>query len=724
MKSFLLFLLFITSIVLHAQTTYYVSNAGNDANSGTSKAAPWKSTYHVSNNTFNPGDRILFRRGDVWYGKTLTINSSGTSSKPIIFNTYVDGPHQLHLDKPIITTVSKFEQSTIEADWERVYGNQNIWRTKVTIENPGRLFKNYNPRDNSNQVELVMAYNIENLDKKTYSAIDGSERPKDMWFWLNKDSIFNETTVYNKKILYVVSSQNPASNNNLYKSTNIFDENSTIVFGGNASNIEVINIDFQGGVNCMRFNGGANNITVQHSKIGANSSNGVRVFKGRNLTFKNNIFNSWYESLTGLTQEDKDGIMSNRNYDLSGTDTRGNGDAIFITDGSNNEFYENTFKNWGHGAFTAVLSNDENGIIMNNKFHDNYISAEDISYARAFGLSGRRVNTVSRIEFNEIYNNLVKNTSIQSQIGGYRNKVHHNIIDGMTQSDLRPTGYAGGIALANSKPRYVTEQNVFDNNLFMNCADFGIAVNNWGQTPTDRNPVELNQIRNNIFYNCGNQIDGFQDYIAIEVRDGDHGQGTIQKNHFKHNLVYTPNAFVPIGGYKSISYYGTDFNVQEFNDGLLNNNDVAFNNISTNPLFYDLTVGYHLLEGSPCVDAGIKQQFLYDTDYYGTPYPYNGTADIGHEEVIHTNRFLNNPDKLYTQETINVFPNPTDNILNISYTKDLNITHYDIYSIDGKQLKTSTYTSNKIDVSFLRSGLYFLLLRDGNEIYTYKIQKK
>ena len=48
-------------------TTYYVSSStGDDANAGTSTSVPWKTIAHVNGQTFQPGDSILFKRGDVW----------------------------------------------------------------------------------------------------------------------------------------------------------------------------------------------------------------------------------------------------------------------------------------------------------------------------------------------------------------------------------------------------------------------------------------------------------------------------------------------------------------------------------------------------------------------------------------------------------------------------------------------------------------------------------
>jgi hypothetical protein len=71
-------------------TTYYVSAAGSDSNSGTSATSPWASLAKVDATTFQPGDHILFRNGDTWTGQ-LWPKGSGTSSAPITIGGYGSG---------------------------------------------------------------------------------------------------------------------------------------------------------------------------------------------------------------------------------------------------------------------------------------------------------------------------------------------------------------------------------------------------------------------------------------------------------------------------------------------------------------------------------------------------------------------------------------------------------------------------------------------------------
>lgn len=101
--------LFVSSIVFccafHTYgTNYYFSAAGNNNNSGTSSSSPWLTLSKLTAITLQPGDDILLRRGDTFAGG-VTINQSGNSSNPIVFEAYGTGAN------PIIsgfTTVSSW----------------------------------------------------------------------------------------------------------------------------------------------------------------------------------------------------------------------------------------------------------------------------------------------------------------------------------------------------------------------------------------------------------------------------------------------------------------------------------------------------------------------------------------------------------------------------------------------------------------------------------------
>jgi parallel beta-helix repeat protein len=89
--SFLLFYLFVLATLPASATNYYVDPSSPGSNLGT-LTNPWKSMADVpeSVNYFSPGDTVFFKRG-LWYTGTLSINSSGSSSAPIVFMPYGSG---------------------------------------------------------------------------------------------------------------------------------------------------------------------------------------------------------------------------------------------------------------------------------------------------------------------------------------------------------------------------------------------------------------------------------------------------------------------------------------------------------------------------------------------------------------------------------------------------------------------------------------------------------
>jgi len=91
----IIFLLFTT---IASATDYYISSSGNDTNNGLTSSAAWQTIAKVNStfSTIKPGDKILFNRGDTFYG-TLIVTASGSAGNPITIGAYGTG------DTPIIT---------------------------------------------------------------------------------------------------------------------------------------------------------------------------------------------------------------------------------------------------------------------------------------------------------------------------------------------------------------------------------------------------------------------------------------------------------------------------------------------------------------------------------------------------------------------------------------------------------------------------------------------
>lgn len=78
---------------------YYISNSiGNDSNNGLTPEAAWQTVamaQSLLNNSIQPGDKILLRRGDTWTEAELTINARGTADKWITIGAYGAGERAL-----------------------------------------------------------------------------------------------------------------------------------------------------------------------------------------------------------------------------------------------------------------------------------------------------------------------------------------------------------------------------------------------------------------------------------------------------------------------------------------------------------------------------------------------------------------------------------------------------------------------------------------------------
>ena len=82
---------------------FYVSSSGNDSNSGLSASSPIRSITKLNSLSLNPGDAVLFKRGDMWRREVsdgtpmipaksgVTYSSYGSGQKPILNGSPYDG---------------------------------------------------------------------------------------------------------------------------------------------------------------------------------------------------------------------------------------------------------------------------------------------------------------------------------------------------------------------------------------------------------------------------------------------------------------------------------------------------------------------------------------------------------------------------------------------------------------------------------------------------------
>jgi hypothetical protein len=112
MKQIIVLLLFLIPFSANA-ANYYVSAEGSDNADGTTTETTWLSLDKVNATwiagTFAPGDSILFKRGDTFYG-SLIASESGTSGKRIVVAAYGSGA------KPVISGFTSIAGWTSEGN--------------------------------------------------------------------------------------------------------------------------------------------------------------------------------------------------------------------------------------------------------------------------------------------------------------------------------------------------------------------------------------------------------------------------------------------------------------------------------------------------------------------------------------------------------------------------------------------------------------------------------
>jgi hypothetical protein len=87
----------------NAKTYYFSAVSGDDSRTSTqaqNSSTPWKTLKKLNSffTSLQPGDFVLLKRGETFYG-TITITKSGTSGSPIVIGAYGSG------NRPIITSL-------------------------------------------------------------------------------------------------------------------------------------------------------------------------------------------------------------------------------------------------------------------------------------------------------------------------------------------------------------------------------------------------------------------------------------------------------------------------------------------------------------------------------------------------------------------------------------------------------------------------------------------
>ncbi|MHA2282675.1 MAG: right-handed parallel beta-helix repeat-containing protein [Promethearchaeota archaeon] len=526
-------------------TDYYVALNGFDSNSGLDSKHPWKTIPKVNSRSFDPGDRILFRRGDIWLGEQLYLASSGDSTAKIVYTAYGTG------NRPIIDSRGEVSGWNNIGNWIR--HSTTVWYISLS-DDPWRLWLS--------ETEYVEA---------NASAADPVSLIDNQYRWYYDDA---------NDLLYVYSEGHPATD---YTAIIGLHPNSSAI-KGEMQYVEISELDLRGGYDgCIQVWNSIRGI-IRDCDIGY-SHMGIRLSGSRHFE----IYNCTVDSKANYTY----------NYEYYNI-----GDGLLAKGIKDCIIRNNQFMDWGHTAI-YLPSKGAGTEVLDNEIYENFISASHISYGRGFSLTGPE-GTCKR---NRFYRNLIKNTSVSSQLNGQDNYVYHNIIEHVENSPGRPYATGHGITIQGYGENVCHDNHIY-NNIFIDCWGAAIVIRG---NPGDL-PKYNNKIVNNIMFNCGIMEQG----LTLLIHDDD----TVLGNIFKNNCMYNENFS------NLVNYRGSRMPIAEFELNNHNNADTIIANIQDNPIFKEvITSNFQLQSISPCIDAGLDVGL--SQDYDGTSIPQGAGVDVG-----------------------------------------------------------------------------------------------
>lgn len=173
----LVFTLTLAGMGILPAADYYIDPAGSDSNPGTSPANPWQSLGKVNGTVFQPGNKVLFKRGGTWVG-TLSPQGSGNSSAKITLGSYGEGA------KPLINGNGNWAVITLSS--------QSYWTIDgFEVTNPaGNDSSRSGIRVDWSGSGTMQGIEILNNDVRDVRGIknvnDGGRNNGGIFFWINE----------------------------------------------------------------------------------------------------------------------------------------------------------------------------------------------------------------------------------------------------------------------------------------------------------------------------------------------------------------------------------------------------------------------------------------------------------------------------------------------------------------------------------------------------------
>jgi len=591
-KNILILLALIFSSSISFSRDYYVdARGGNNSNSGQSPSTAWKSISRVNTMSFAPGDRILFKRGEIWQENiALIIKKSGTSSSRIVYGAYGTG------NKPIISLRTSVPGWKTSGSWTN-QGN-SVWKFKF-------------PYSWKSSHKLRRLW----LDGKEYSISAGNSSSAN-----NLDNLDGGSTTYGTNsihrfysyvsngtlYLYVwTGGTNPASYYSTMEYSGVVQSNGTMNFFtvamSDADYITLENLDLRGGLYGSIGMRGSDYAIVDNCSFGKYSQYvGVMCASG---------------FLTANDATSDNGIIRNciidsdfrEKYYLQYSEGVGVQFGIASISGAKRwKFHNNKILRWAIGYLDG---NDQTTTINSeyNEFFNNEISYPEGTYAKGAQFNGS--GTFPKV-YAKVYNNNFHDLTSGINICGSNVDIQHNVFRNIrpaTNGHASSSNSGYGIQIVNGGFKTYLDNNIISNNLFYNLVGWVMlfASNNvW--------------FENNLMINCRTQSN-FKYYVQID---------NLSKIRLNNNIFYSTNASTSTQ-FLNLTGSGSQYSVSRIN-GISEtstsetNRNLQYTGSLSNLI--DLT-SYRPPSGSPAINSGLTRSWSRSKDYYGNS--VSGSREIG-----------------------------------------------------------------------------------------------
>jgi hypothetical protein len=537
---------------LKYKRAFFVSNSGDDSKDGLTPETAWRTIARVNKQVLEPGDAVLFKRGNTWVNENLAIRHSGTAENRIIYSAYGEGP------RPVFTGIHEVRGWKDASNWDNL-GN-NAWSIRLGGANDRRLWLN--------GVEVERS-------RENVLGVGGVSKDYPWQFW--------------SSYLYVYSVGNPSEYYNKMEITSgiFLNEPTSIDY------ITINNLDI-GGWRYTRLSGCSHWI-IEHCNWGWGNTGSALTIRGH----ENKVSEGGIIRNCTFDSGDRFPMTVNPSEFMYSYTTHS---AVILNALVNNwRVHDNEFLAWGH---TTVAIRSVKGISEGNKVYNNYFSQEWGSYGRALGARGERLEDFNENNPNEFFNNYIYEQNVPSQFGQPYLRVYNNIfyMNNGTERNrkgvIKPSSVSQALTIGSSSGQ-IPYNMKFYNNIFaysMHSEAVGINIYDY-----QIHPAEKTEIVNNIFYNNNRHFFGINNH---QIKD----------TLFKNNLFFTDkNDFLRVYN-KNLNV--KDFNALITNDLINNpQNWITSGNLNVDPMFVDPENGdFRLRAGSPAIGAGINVGLTHDYD--------------------------------------------------------------------------------------------------------------